>query len=56
MAGLSKEIVVTICIKLLLLWLLWFICFSPYPHKKMTNDSVGRHLLTHSSPMGGMTQ
>jgi hypothetical protein len=52
MKRLSKEIVLSIGMKLLLLWLLWYICFKPYKHPRFNDAQVIGHMLTMQDPIG----
>lgn len=52
MKRLSKEIAFTLSVKLVLLGVLWYICFAPHKHPKINTERVMNHLLIQPVPQG----
>lgn len=52
MKTLSRDIIVTVSVKLLLLFVLWQLCFAPFKHSKPNNQQVAKHLLSMNKDQG----
>lgn len=44
---LGKEIALTLVVKLIALWLIWFLCFSNPVKPKLDTQALNQHLLSH---------